>query len=402
MRVITPPRRLVCGSGGGYRPLARPAGGTTAARGKERPVAHVVIDARHRQSSTGRYIDRLLRGLEDVDRHHRYTVLLAEGDDWAPVSPRFRTEHVDVAQYSLDEQWGLWHRLRALAPDLVHFPMPQQPLLYRGRTVTTVHDLTLVRFLNGGGNPLVERARRAVFSLLLRRVARRSAAVITPTAHTRADLVGWASVPPERVHVTHEAGDSLAVDPVPVPALAGRRFVLSVGNAYPYKNLARLLEAWTAVAPQHPDAVLVLVGRRSPFYDALAEGAPGSVVFLHDADDAQLRWLYQQALFFVFPSLSEGFGLPGLEAMELGCPVLASRLTCLPEVYGDAARYFDALDPADMAREIGRLLEDDDARAALAEAGRAHAAGFSWTRTAEQTLAVYEEALAGTGRPPVS
>jgi glycosyltransferase involved in cell wall biosynthesis len=360
-------------------------------------VAHIVIDARHRQSSTGRYVDRLMGSLQELDRTNRFTVLLAGDDVWRPASENFSSMHVSFPTYSVSEQLGLWRTLRRLRADLVHFAMPQQPLLYGGRTVTTIHDLTLVTWKNYRGNRLAYDIRQAAFRLLLRRVARRSSAVITPSAFTRSALATFADIPEEDICVTHEAGDFLADDAVPVPALAGQRFVLYVGNAFPYKNLAVLLEAWAEARPSHSGVQLVLVGRRSEFYEDLARRAPPSVSFLHDVDDGHLRWLYEHADLFVFPSLSEGFGLPGLEAMVHGCPVLSSRATSLPEVYGDAARYFDAHDSAALAAEMSRLLDDHEARATMSAAGRDRARRFSWRRTAEVTLQVYARVLAADG-----
>jgi glycosyltransferase involved in cell wall biosynthesis len=109
--------------------------------------------------------------------------------------------------------------------------------------------------------------------------------------------------------------------------------------------------------------------------------------------EGQLRWLYENCAAYVFPSLSEGFGLPGLEAMVHGAPVVSSNATCLPEVYGEAAHYFDPLDVDDIASKIGETLDNEALRSNLIKKGKEQAAKYSWRRTAEQTLEVYEKAL---------
>jgi glycosyltransferase involved in cell wall biosynthesis len=118
-----------------------------------------------------------------------------------------------------------------------------------------------------------------------------------------------------------------------------------------------------------------------------------SVIFTGFVDDSKLRWLYENTAAYVFPSLSEGFGLPGLEAMAHGAPVASSNATCLPEIYGGAAHYFDPYDENDMALKIFKVVSDDDLRDSLIKKGRARAKKYSWSRTAEETLKVYKKVL---------
>jgi glycosyltransferase involved in cell wall biosynthesis len=142
---------------------------------------------------------------------------------------------------------------------------------------------------------------------------------------------------------------------------------------------------------------LVLVGKKDYFYSQLEKRSKNkhisNVIFTGFVSDGQLEWLYQNASLYVFPSLSEGFGLPGLEAMSYGTPVASSNATCLPEVYGDAAVYFDPTSVDDMARVISDTLNDKELLAKLRKAGPEHAKKFSWEKMARETLDVYEKAL---------
>jgi glycosyltransferase involved in cell wall biosynthesis len=172
-------------------------------------------------------------------------------------------------------------------------------------------------------------------------------------------------------------------------------FFLYVGAAYPYKNLAGLIEAFARL---DGDRQLVLAGDQEDFGAALrkqavAAGLADRVVFPGRVSDAELAALYGGALAYAFVSYSEGFGLPGLEAMSAGLPVVAASAGSLPEIYGDAARYCDPDDVRSIAAALGEVAADEQLRGRLVSRGRERAAGFSWRRTAEQTLGVYREAL---------
>jgi glycosyltransferase involved in cell wall biosynthesis len=187
----------------------------------------------------------------------------------------------------------------------------------------------------------------------------------------------------------------MAAKTVTYGPLEGSPFILYVGNAYPYKNLERLVESFDLL--DRPDYQLVLVGKKDYFYERLqtfiAQRGLKNVIFTGFVSDGQLAWLYQHAAAYVFPSLSEGFGLPGLEAMAAGLPVISSNATCLPEVYGSAAHYFNPHDSADMATKIREVLDDDKLRQQLISAGQIRVKDFSWERMARETLEVYREVL---------
>ena len=197
----------------------------------------------------------------------------------------------------------------------------------------------------------------------------------------------------DRVHVVTPGGDP-AFTPEGPSATRERPYVLAVGTLEPRKNLPRLIEAWSRVDPAvRGDAELVLAGGRgweSEATLAAAAADDGAVRALGFVADEELPALYRGAIALAYPSLYEGFGLPVLEALQSGTPVLTSRASSLPEVAGDAALYVDPEDPADIAAGLERLLADADLRARLAAAGPARAAHFDWTASARQMLALLE------------
>ncbi len=279
----------------------------------------------------------------------------------------------------------------------MHFAFPQQPTFYRGPRVTTVHDLTTLRFHNPDKKRTSFVIKQKIYGWVIKRAARKSAAVITPSEFTKSDLVKFARIDPDKVTVTYEAADHIKENPTPYPDLQNTQFIMYVGRPTPHKNLERLVEAYALLRGQHPSLGLVLVGKKDANYQRIADsveaqGIPG-VVFTDFASEGQLRWLYEHCAAYVFPSLSEGFGLPGLEAMVHGAPVVSSDATCLPEIYGDAAHYFDPLSVESMADAINEVLTDKKLRLELIKKGGHQAAQYSWQRMAEQTLAVYDQAL---------
>ncbi len=182
-----------------------------------------------------------------------------------------------------------------------------------------------------------------------------------------------------------------------MPKLENTRFILYVGRPQPHKNLKRLIDTFQLIKKQSPDLRLVIVGKTDKAFELLQDYAQAQraqdTIFTGFVSEGQLRWLYEHAQVYVFPSLSEGFGLPALEAMHYDLPVVSSNATCLPEVYKDAALYFDPLNINDMAEKIQTVLNNPKIAEDLATKGSALVQTYSWHRMAEQTLAVYREAL---------
>ncbi len=362
-------------------------------------MRHIVIDARSIGGSTGRYVERLLHYLQQLDAENKYSVLIYPKDlaKWAPSSKNFAKVTCPHKEFTFDEQLGLRKQLKGLKPDLIHFTMVQQPILYRGTVVTTMQDLTTVRFLDPTKNQVIYTIKQQVYKWLNKRVAHKSAHIITPTEFVREDVAHYTGISTDKITVTLESADELPKGAEPIKELEGGEFIMYVGRPTPHKNLERLIDSFVELKKTRPELKLVLAGKLDANYASHAERVEregiNDVIFTGFIPDAQLRWLYEHCAAYIFPSLSEGFGLPGLEAMRCKAPVVSSNATCLPEVYGDAAHYFDPLDVADMARAIDKVLTDAQLRAKLIAAGTKQVEKYSWKRMAEQTLAVYKKVL---------
>jgi len=361
----------------------------------------IVIDAREWPGSTGRYVRELVKHLQDVDTDltHRYFILMKpkDLDSWTPTSKRFIKVASRYKEFTFAEQLGLLWQLLRLKPDLVHFSMVQQPVLYRGKTVTTMHDLTTLRFKNPSKNPFVFWFKQRVYYWVNFIAAHKSKAVITPTEYVKDDVARAMRANSRKITVTYESGNTITDKPEAMPEFENMRFVMYLGRPFPHKNLERLIEAFAILKQSVPDIHLILVGKTDALYRRHQRtverlGIP-DVHFTGFLSDARSRWLYEHAAVYAFPSLSEGFGLPALEAMSHGAPVASSSATCLPELYGQAALYFDPYDVDDIAKTIKRILTKPDLRKKLIAAGYKQAAKYSWQRMAEQTLVVYKRAL---------
>ncbi len=362
-------------------------------------MSKVIIDARELRTSTGRYVERLLNYLQELDSRNDYVVLLKPSDfeDWEPKNPKFTKIACPYKEFTFSEQIGLWLQIRKLKPDLVHFGMTQQPVLYHGRVVTTIHDLTTARFRNPAKNQLFFGVKQVIYRWVVRKVAKKSQMLITPSKFVKADVAQYANVNPSKITVTYEAAEKITVTPIPIPELQATNFLLYVGRSTPHKNLERAVSAFKLVQETHPDLKLVLAGKFDANHQLLkdyaAENRVKGVVFTDFVSEGQLRWLYEHGELYIFPSLSEGFGLPGLEAMAHGLPVVASDASCLPEIYKDGARYFDPLDSRDISSKITEVLDNPKLAQELKSKGAKVAASYSWQKTAQETLNVYNKVL---------
>lgn len=360
-------------------------------------MAHIVLDARGYFTTTGRYIRKLVEGLARLDDEHLYTLILPADRlaEWSPPSARFRAVGSSAPFFSFAEQVGLARQIRALRPDLVHFCMPQQPVLLGIPRVTTFHDMTLLKIRNAKKSPVVSWLRRAVGWAAFTITAHVGRANIVPSRYSADDLHRFTGAPGRRIALTYEAADAIdeAAVAVPVPF---ERFVLFVGNQVPYKNLARLHDAVEILRAEDSRIGLVVAGRMDDDGRRILELNPdlaANVHFTGYVSDGGLRWLYENAAVFAFPSFFEGFGLPGLEAMRHGCPVASSTATCLPEIYGEAAVYFAPDDCVGMASTLRGVLDEPGVAADLVDRGYRRVEEFSWTRMADETRAVYDRSL---------
>lgn len=359
----------------------------------------IAIDARESGTSTGRYIDKLVEHLHTLQPQHVVVVLTkAERVSYfQKISPSFQIEVSDFKEFTLAEQLGFARQLYRLRADLVHFNAPQQPVLYLKPSITTIHDLTTVRFNNPAKFLPIYKLKQLVYKLVIHIVARRAKRIIAISNFVKQDLAAFTHVDEHKIDVIYEAADPITEDPVAVASLRGKQFIMYAGRPLPHKNLRRLIDAFSLLLANYPQLHLVLVGKKYGLYEGHAKYAHKraikNVIFTDFVSDGRLSWLYQNCQAYIVASLSEGFGLPGLEAMQAGAPVVSSDSTCLPEIYGPGALYFDPLDTRDMAEKIAAVVSDDKLRKNLIQAGVTVAKKYSWAQTAEQTLAVYNRVL---------
>jgi glycosyltransferase involved in cell wall biosynthesis len=372
---------------------------------------HIVIDARIRRSTTGRYTDRLVEHLQKIDSFHRYTILVQPDDPWKMNATNFTTLPCPYPQFSLNplHEIGFARLLYGLKPDLVHFTMTQQPLLYFGNIVTTTHDTTMYYFVRRGSTPLpLYKLIMGLYRFLVWWSHRKSQFIIVPTKTVAKEFTKLQPFTRKKLVVTYESSEPALAAQAVKPAGIDGDFILYVGTAFPHKNLRRLIEAFEILNAKHPRLKLVITGKRDEkhmvelrkwFKNRLA--AP-NILLPGFVSDAELKWLYEHCRAYVFASLSEGFGLPPLEAMAHGAPVVSSNASVMPEVYGDAAHYFDATSPQDIAQKITEVIDDPKRAAQLRTTGATQLKKYSWETMAKQTLTVYEDVLAprNTAREP--
>ena len=359
----------------------------------------IVIDARNSGTSTGRYTDKLIENLQVIDRVNQYIIILnaTRFNEVKLIAPNFSKVKTKYKEFTFGEQLGFAWQLYRLRADLVHFAMVQQPLLYVKKSVTTIHDLTTVRFRNPAKPLLWYYLKLPPYWFVIQIVFRRAKAIITPTQYVLKDLIRFTKHRPAHALHTYESADLIKEAPEPVVNLIGKQFILYVGRPTPHKNLERLMDSFKNLVEKYPELYLVLAGKKDALMEqhenyALEYGIK-NVIVTGFVSEGSLRWLYEHTACYVFPSLSEGFGLPGLEAMRHGALVASSKATCLPEVYGEAAHYFSPYSINEMTEAIHDVLSNNKLRIELARKSKKLVTKYSWLRMAEQTKKVYESVL---------
>lgn len=338
------------------------------------------IDARLiEETGVGRYIRNLIGELATLDQANEYVIFLRKKAFVEFRRPNSRWEKVlaDVPWHSVTEQLVMPRIFQKAKLDLLHIPYFNVPIFYFGRMVVTIHDLTILHLDTGRASSLpwvLYKLRRLGYGFILRIGLLRAQKIIAVSETTKADIVKNLGIDANKIMVTYEG---VNIKPTNEKRLIKEEYFLYVGNAYPHKNLEILLRAVGESGKK-----LVLVGKDDYFYRRLPR--PESVIFFGAASDVQLANLYQNAKALVFPSLMEGFGLPAIEALSLGCPVICSDIPIFHEILGDNAIFFNPHDSKDLAmklrREISKKIVVLDAR-------------FNWNSMSKQTLHIYESSI---------
>jgi glycosyltransferase involved in cell wall biosynthesis len=352
------------------------------------------------------YITNLIEALAEIDAVNHYTLYVTKreaverfGNRWPHVRAVLTLPHTPLVRIPLT----LSTELRRNRVDVLHVQYTAPPLA-PCPVVATIHDLSFEHLPQ-----TFKRRSRAQLRLTVRRTARAAAQVLAPSEHTRRDIIETYKLDPARVEVTPLAAarrfapveDEREVKRVRAEYKIEGEYILAVGSIQPRKNLTCLLSAYATLRRARPHAnlpKLVIVGKRAWLYTdtlrAIREYELNDCVVLTGyVAEGDLPALYTGAIAFVYPSYFEGFGLPPLEAMQCGAPVIAGNRTSLPEVVGDAGLLFDPFDVQALSNALARVIDDDNLRAHLRIKGLERAKLFNWRETARLTLQAYERAV---------
>ncbi len=374
----------------------------------------IIIDARMyglEHTGIGRYIINLINQIDkisfqDKDKNE-YIFLLRKKyfDSLVFKNKNIKKVLADYSHYSFKEQFLLPFQLFLLKPGVVHFPHFNVPVLWFGKYVVTIHDL--IKHQSRGvktttHNPFMYWLKHIFYLFVVYSAVKRAKKIITPSKWWKDELIKIYNLTQDKIVVTYEGVDDKfnfkkeSSSNVLEKFKIKKPFVIYTGSLYPHKNADRLLEAIIKINKEKKVKLnLVLVCARNFFLKRFEKKvkdkkADDLVELVGFVDDKDLVALYKEAEAFVFPSLLEGFGLTGLEAMSLGLPTICSSASCLPEVYGQAVAYFDPLDVDDMVEKITQVVLDDNFKNCLTKAGFKKVKEYSWQKMAKETLIVYK------------
>lgn len=354
----------------------------------------IAIDARMIQmSGIGTYIKALMG-------HGIYDIALGDGNDILKYDANVKVINYSDKIYGAGEQMHFPSReLRKSGADLLHVPHYNVPVFYRGKLAVTVHDLThlvLPQFLPN-------KAAYLYAKFLIGYAVRKAEVVFTVSENSKRDILRFYNIPEDKIAVVYNAVDSRFVhrdredvsylfDKYHIPR--DKKVIMYVGNLKPHKNLPRLLEAYSKMNGRE-DTCLVLVGKAFDSEDLTPQikalGIEDSVIKTGIIVDNELVDFYNLADLFVFPSLYEGFGIPPLEAMACGTPVVCSNNSSLPEIVGDAAYMFDPYDEKQIRDAMEKVLSDDSLAQSLVERGYKRVELFTPERIVNTTKAVFDK-----------
>ncbi|MCP4403586.1 MAG: glycosyltransferase family 4 protein [bacterium] len=351
----------------------------------------------------GRYLRNLIIHLAQQDTQNEYIVFTNNKDMQGVDRENFRfvTFNPPIPIYSLGEQYRLPVEIRRWKPDVMHYPNFDIPLVQSCPYLVTIHDLIYYLYPEQCPSTLAH----YYASFMLKYATKHARMIITDSQHSKRDLMNYLQLPEEKLQVIFPAAEKSysprqAAEPVESTLRhkygITRPYIFYVGKHHPYKNIKQLLYAYTQYEDIYHSFQLVIAGKRDPRRNDLYECAgsldpKGHIRFTGNVSDEALVQLYQEAGLFVFPSLYEGFGLPPLEAMACGVPVISSNAASLPEVVGDAALLVDPSNRAELADAIRKVLTDKDLANTLRKKSIEQSQKFSWETSAREHLTWYEK-----------
>jgi glycosyltransferase involved in cell wall biosynthesis len=372
------------------------------------------IDARSvlkKRTGVGAYTFNLIQHLSRLDRENRYVLFYSHHLNVRPnipkiENPNFESRFFRIPNKLLNLSWGTIKlpKIDWLVGevDLYHSPNYNLNVLARGKSVMTIHDLNFLAYPR-----FTISSCKWHYAFKIKSYARKVDAIIADSFSTKDEIIKYLKIPEDKIRVIH-LGCSGSFQPLPASERLGETeekfkikgdYILCVGTLEPRKNLKGLIQAY-AQSRAKKDFLLVLAGGKGWKYEHIFRlvdklQLQERVIFTGYVEEADLPGLYQGASLFVYPSLYEGFGLPPLEAMACGLPVIVSHTTSLPEVVGDAGVYVDPNDVEQIAFSIDTVLSDSELRRTLIQRGLERVGLFSWEKTAKETLRLYEQVVEG-------
>lgn len=349
-----------------------------------------------KHGGVGRYVEKLVENLYKIDKENNYVVFCRKAD--YPVIPErknWKKVIAEVPYYSLREQLVLPFIFLKEKLDVLHVPHFNVPVFYTRPFVVTIHDLLWHErryFEDSTHSVPLYLIKYLGYRLVARSAILRSQKIFVPTNFVANDIVRKFGVDKDKLVVSYGAGlEQLKVQSAKYKVK--KPYILYVGSLAPHKNVQRLVEAFALLKKYDGMGQLsfVIAGRKDRRYPDLAErisklGLEGLVYITGFVNDASLDYLYRNSEALVFPTLFEGFGMPGLEAMARGIPVVCSVIDVLREVYGEAALYFDPNDPSDISRKIYRIISDKKMAQGLINRGKVRVKLYSWEKMAKEVL----------------
>lgn len=354
-----------------------------------------------RHGGIGRYTQELVQNLQKLDKKNEYVLFCRASDiDDITTGKNFRKVLADIKHYTFAEQLMLPRILTRENLDLLHVPHFNVPVLYKGKFVTTIHDLTWHEIKGLGVTTLSAPAyyfKYVAYRSVVKKTVSRAVKIIVPSNAVKKDLTRRFSLQPEKVVVTYEGAtiqklNTQSKKDILLKYGIKKPYILYVGSLYPHKNVEIVALALKTLA--QPVPTLVIVSARNVFakrFETFLKEIKASnlVRMVGYIPDKDLARLYKGSQGYIFPSLSEGFGLPGLEAMAYGTPVIASDIPVLKEIYGSAAIYFNPRNEIDIAAKIRQIVSGESLSKLLIKKGKERVKKFSWEKMARETLGIY-------------
>jgi glycosyltransferase involved in cell wall biosynthesis len=361
----------------------------------------ILIDGRLyglENAGLGRYLINLTDQLSKADNNNEYVLFLRKKYfDNLNLPANWKKVLVDIRHYSLIEQLKLPGLIKKENPDIVHFPHFNVPVFYRGKYIVTIHDMLMHKSVGLAATTLpapLYLFKRLGYRLVFDNAVKHSIKIIVPSYSVKKELVKVYGIQENKIEVTYE-GVNTNITYSKDNSVEKPYFVYT-GNAYPHKNLKRLIEAVVSLNTNCNQSVnLVIASSRGIFTQRLEkiirdQKAKEYVKLSGFVPDEKLFSLYKNSIGFVFPSLSEGFGLPGLEAMVAGTLVLAAETPVFKEIYQENAIYFNPLDFTSIEKTMRNVIEmNPDLRKEKIEKAQDFVKRYSWAKMAKETLKVY-------------